>query len=37
MEIRSLAQTDFTTIFDGFSRAFADYELQLNKEQLQAM
>ncbi|MDR0332011.1 MAG: GNAT family N-acetyltransferase [Dysgonamonadaceae bacterium] len=37
MEIKSLSSTNFETIFKGFSRAFADYEMQLNSEQLQAM
>lgn len=37
MEIKSLACTDFDTIFRAFSEAFADYEMQLNKQQLQAM
>ncbi|MDR2038578.1 MAG: GNAT family N-acetyltransferase [Bacteroidales bacterium] len=37
MEIKSLGRTDFNTIFEAFSSAFADYELQLNKVQLQAM
>ncbi|SHE58930.1 GNAT family N-acetyltransferase [Dysgonomonas macrotermitis] len=37
MEIKSLGEIDFDTIFDAFSRAFADYELQLDKNQLRAM
>lgn len=37
MEIKSLANIDFNTIFNGFSRAFADYEMQLNRVQLEAM
>lgn len=37
MEIKSLANADIDTIFDAFSQAFADYELQLNKTQLQKM
>lgn len=37
MEIKSLKNTNFDTIFTAFSKAFADYELQLNKTQLQAM
>lgn len=37
MEIRSLGKTDFNTIFRGFNQAFADYEMQLNSEQLQSM
>jgi len=37
MEIKSLAGTSFDTIFEAFSRAFADYELQQDKEQLRSM
>ena len=37
MEIKSLAQTDFSTIFGAFNQAFADYEMQLNSTQLQTM
>lgn len=37
MEIRSLERTEFDMIFDAFSEAFADYEIQLNKEQLKTM
>lgn len=37
MEIKSLGKTDFDTIFKAFSMAFADYELQQDKGQLQAM
>lgn len=37
MEIRSLGKTDFDTIFESFNQAFADYEVQLDKEQLRAM
>jgi ribosomal protein S18 acetylase RimI-like enzyme len=37
MEIKSLANTNFETIFNAFNQAFADYEMQLNSEQLQAM
>lgn len=37
MEIKSLANTGFDAIFEAFSRAFADYEVQLDKEQLQVM
>jgi ribosomal protein S18 acetylase RimI-like enzyme len=37
MEIKSLKNTDFNIIFKAFSQAFADYEMQLNSEQLQAM
>lgn len=37
MEIRSLGKTDFSTIFRAFEQAFADYDVQLDKAQLQAM
>ncbi len=37
MEIKPLSTTDFDTIFKAFSLAFADYELQLNRGQLQTM
>jgi hypothetical protein len=37
MEIKSLAKTNFETIFKAFNQAFADYEIQINKEQLQTM
>lgn len=37
MEIKSLKETDFGTICKAFGKAFADYELQLNDTQLQAM
>ncbi|MDR0660396.1 MAG: GNAT family N-acetyltransferase [Prevotellaceae bacterium] len=37
MEIKSLSKVGFDAIFEAFNHAFADYELQLNKEQLQAM
>lgn len=37
MEIKSLGETDFDIVFEAFNRAFADYEIQLNKEQLQTM
>ena len=37
MEIKSLKETDFGTICRAFGKAFADYELQLNDTQLQAM
>ncbi|MCD8193429.1 MAG: GNAT family N-acetyltransferase [Tannerellaceae bacterium] len=37
MEIKSLATTDFHIIFEAFHKAFADYELQLTKEQLRTM
>ena len=37
MEIKTLSQTDFDAIFQAFNQAFADYEMQLNKLQLQTM
>ncbi|MDR0232412.1 MAG: GNAT family N-acetyltransferase [Dysgonamonadaceae bacterium] len=37
MEIKSLSKITFDTIFKAFNQAFADYEVQLNKEQLQTM
>jgi len=37
VEIRSLSKINIDAIYRAFSLAFADYELQLNKEQLQAM
>lgn len=37
MEIKSLSSTNFDVIFEAFSRAFADYEVQQDKEQLRSM
>ena len=37
MKIKSLAQTNFDTLFEAFNQAFVDYEVQLNYEQLQAL
>jgi len=37
MEIKSLYHTNFDTIFEAFNQAFAEYEVQLNYEQLQTM
>lgn len=37
MEIKSFAKTDFDTIFKAFNEAFAGYEMQINKIQLQTM
>jgi len=37
MEIKSLSNTNFDAIFKAFNKAFSDYEIQLNYEQLQAM
>ncbi len=37
VEIKSLATTDFETIIKAFSQAFADYDIQLNAEELKTM
>jgi len=37
MQIKPLTKIDFDTIFKAFNQAFADYEMQLNAAQLQAM
>lgn len=37
MEIKSLGKTDFETIFIAFSKAFADYDIQLNASELKTM
>jgi len=37
MEIRSLAVSDPETIFRAFEKAFADYEVQINRQQFMAM
>ena len=37
MEIKSLEKTDFETLFKAFSTAFADYDIQLNAEELKTM
>ncbi len=37
MEIKSLSETDFGVIFHAFNQAFADYEIQLDRQQLQTM
>ena len=37
MEIKSLKDTEFDKIFDAFGKAFEDYEVQVNKEQMQTM
>ena len=37
MEIKSLGKTDFATIIKAFSQAFADYDIQLNADELQTM
>lgn len=37
MEIKSLNNVNFNTLYKAFSRAFATYDMQLNEEQLKAM
>ena len=37
MEIKSLKNIDFDTLFSAFNQAFADYEMQLNEAQLKTM
>lgn len=37
MEIKNLSKIDFETIFKAFSQAFSNYEIQINKEQLESM
>ena len=37
MEITNLENTDFDTIFRGFQRAFADYEIHFEKEEVREM
>lgn len=37
MEIKSLNKTSFDELFEAFQQAFADYELQLNKDEHSAM
>lgn len=37
MEIKSLADTNFDELFEAFQQAFADYELQLDKDEHSAM
>jgi len=37
MEIKSLEGIDFNAIYKAFEQAFADYEMQQNKEQLRTM
>ena len=37
MEIKPLTNIGFDTIYKAFNQAFADYEIQLNSNQLQAM
>ena len=37
MEIRSLKNIDFDTLFEGFSNAFSDYEIHFDKDEVQSM
>ena len=37
MEFRSLENCDFETIFRGFERAFADYEIHFEKEEIRSI
>lgn len=37
MEIKSLGNTSFDELFEAFKQAFADYELQLNKNEYRSM
>ncbi|MDE6446164.1 MAG: GNAT family N-acetyltransferase [Alistipes sp.] len=37
MEIRSLADTDFDTLYEAFAQAFADYEIHPGREELRKM
>jgi ribosomal protein S18 acetylase RimI-like enzyme len=37
MEIKSLEKTDFETLIVAFSKAFVDYEIQLNADELKTM
>lgn len=37
MEVKSLSSVSFDELFEAFRQAFADYELQLNKEEHSAM
>ncbi|MCM1150475.1 MAG: GNAT family N-acetyltransferase [Alistipes sp.] len=37
MEIRSLAHTDFDTLYEAFAAAFADYEIHPGREELRKM
>jgi ribosomal protein S18 acetylase RimI-like enzyme len=37
MEIKSLGKTGFETIFKAFSQSFADYEIQINTDELKTM
>lgn len=37
MEIRNLEHIDFDTLFHGFEKAFADYEIRFEKEEVRSM
>lgn len=37
IEIRSLAGTDFDTLYEAFAQAFADYEIHPGREELNKM
>lgn len=37
MEFRNLEHTDFDTLFHGFERAFSDYEIRFEKEEVRSM
>ena len=37
IEIKSLKNTSFDELFEAFRQAFAEYEMQLNRTELQAM
>lgn len=37
MEIRNLENTDFDTLFQGFERAFSDYDIHFEKSEVRAM
>lgn len=37
MEFKNLEHTDFDTLFDAFERAFADYEIHFEKEEVKSM
>lgn len=37
MEIKNLEHTDFDTLFYGFEKAFADYEIHFEKEEVRSM
>lgn len=37
MEIRNLAEIDFDTVFRGFERAFSDYEIRFEKEEVRGL